>query len=58
MGFLNEPSVVWETLNSVDGDSFFVDANFHTSLQTTKQDETAEYNGLLFLYIKNNLYII
>uniref|UniRef100_A0A915C4S7 Ubiquitin carboxyl-terminal hydrolase n=1 Tax=Parascaris univalens TaxID=6257 RepID=A0A915C4S7_PARUN len=30
-GFINEPSVVWETLNSVDGSSVFVDASFNES---------------------------
>uniref|UniRef100_A0A914V409 Ubiquitin carboxyl-terminal hydrolase n=1 Tax=Plectus sambesii TaxID=2011161 RepID=A0A914V409_9BILA len=30
-GFLQEAAVVWETLNSVDGDSHFVDAELHTS---------------------------
>lgn len=29
-GFLNEPRVVWESLNSVDGDSRFVDVEFRT----------------------------
>ncbi|VDK73344.1 unnamed protein product [Gongylonema pulchrum] len=29
MGFLGESSVVWETLDSVDGSSTFVDAAYH-----------------------------
>lgn len=29
-GFLNEKNVVWETLNNVEGDGYFVDTNFHT----------------------------
>uniref|UniRef100_A0A8W8MT13 Ubiquitin carboxyl-terminal hydrolase n=1 Tax=Magallana gigas TaxID=29159 RepID=A0A8W8MT13_MAGGI len=29
-GFLNEKNVVWETLNNVEGDGYFVDAQFHT----------------------------
>jgi len=30
-GFLKEPSVVWETLNSTDGDCHFVDSDFLTA---------------------------
>lgn len=30
-GFLKEPSVVWETLNSIDGDGHFVDSEFITA---------------------------
>ena len=30
-GFLKEPSVVWETLNSIDGDGHFVDSDFITA---------------------------
>ena len=30
-GFLKEPSVVWETLNSIDGDCHFVDSDFKTA---------------------------
>lgn len=29
-GFLNEKNVMWETLNNVEGDGCFVDAQFHT----------------------------
>ncbi|XP_033752307.1 ubiquitin carboxyl-terminal hydrolase MINDY-2-like isoform X2 [Pecten maximus] len=29
-GFLGERNVVWETLSNVEGDGYFVDANFHT----------------------------
>ncbi|XP_069132190.1 ubiquitin carboxyl-terminal hydrolase MINDY-1-like [Argopecten irradians] len=29
-GFLSERNVVWETLSNVEGDGYFVDANFHT----------------------------
>lgn len=29
-GFLEEPRIVWETLQTVNGDSWFVDAAFHT----------------------------
>lgn len=27
-GFLTEPNVVWESLNSIEGDDYFVDADF------------------------------
>lgn len=40
-GFLNEPSVVWETLNSVDGSSVFVDASFNES-RPADAKETSE----------------
>merc|ERR1719462_425018 len=30
-GFLKESTVVWETLNSIDGDGHFVDSNFITA---------------------------
>ena len=30
-GFLKENSVVWETLNSIDGDGHFVDSEFVTA---------------------------
>ena len=30
-GFLKENSVVWETLNSIDGDGHFVDSEFITA---------------------------
>ncbi|CAD6197156.1 unnamed protein product [Caenorhabditis auriculariae] len=29
-GFAEEPNIVWESLSSVDGDSFFVNPDFHT----------------------------
>lgn len=29
-GFLHERNVVWETLNNVEGDHYFVDSEFHT----------------------------
>ncbi|CAI5448911.1 unnamed protein product [Caenorhabditis angaria] len=29
-GFFDEKNIVWESLSSVDGDSFFVDPQFHT----------------------------
>uniref|UniRef100_A0A0V0J1S2 MINDY deubiquitinase domain-containing protein n=1 Tax=Schistocephalus solidus TaxID=70667 RepID=A0A0V0J1S2_SCHSO len=34
-GFANEPNFVWETLNDVDGNTQFVDANFKPSTTTT-----------------------
>lgn len=27
-GFLTEPNVVWESLNNIEGDDYFVDADF------------------------------
>ncbi|VDM50099.1 unnamed protein product [Toxocara canis] len=41
-GFLNEPSVVWETLNNVDGNSVFVDASFHES-KPSSAEETSDH---------------
>lgn len=34
-GFLSEKNVVWETLNNVEGDGYFVDAQFHTYTKPT-----------------------
>lgn len=43
MGFLGESSVVWETLDSVDGNSTFVNAVFCTSYKSsTLANENAE----------------
>ncbi len=47
-GFANEKSVVWETLNSVDGNSHFVTAQFHTatsSSATQGESPSAVDNG-------------
>lgn len=27
-GFLTEPNVVWESLNNIEGDTYFVDSDF------------------------------
>jgi len=37
-GFLKEPRVVWETLNTIDGDIQFVNENFMT-VSTTADDD-------------------
>ncbi|XP_061178152.1 ubiquitin carboxyl-terminal hydrolase MINDY-2-like isoform X1 [Saccostrea echinata] len=39
-GFLNEKNVVWETLNNVEGDGYFVDAQFHTYTKPPPLTET------------------
>ena len=39
-GFLKESRVVWETLNSIDGDNQFVDDTFLTVTPST--DETSQ----------------
>uniref|UniRef100_A0A0M3KG49 Ubiquitin carboxyl-terminal hydrolase n=1 Tax=Anisakis simplex TaxID=6269 RepID=A0A0M3KG49_ANISI len=39
-GFINEPSVVWETLNSVDGSSTFVNASFSKSKPTNANEDS------------------
>ena len=39
-GFLKESRVVWETLNSIDGDNQFVDENFLTVTSST--DDTSQ----------------
>jgi hypothetical protein len=36
-GFLKEPRVVWETLNSIDGDNQFVNDNFMTVTPTSEE---------------------
>ncbi|KAK3102027.1 hypothetical protein FSP39_008212 [Pinctada imbricata] len=38
-GFLNESNVVWETLGNVEGDGYFVDANFHTYTKPAPSSE-------------------
>ncbi|CAG2210110.1 MINDY1_2 [Mytilus edulis] len=37
-GFLHERNVVWETLNNVEGDHYFVDSEFHTYTKPTPQE--------------------
>ena len=37
-GFLKEPKVVWETLNTIDGDIQFVNENFVTVTTTSDDD--------------------
>lgn len=39
-GFLKEPRVVWETLNSIDGDNQFVDEGFLTVTPTAEESAT------------------
>ena len=38
-GFLKEPRVVWETLNTIDGDIQFVNENFMTVATTSDDDD-------------------
>ncbi|KAL5111809.1 Ubiquitin carboxyl-terminal hydrolase MINDY-1 [Taenia crassiceps] len=35
VGFVSEPNFVWETLNNIDGDSQFVDGEFHVCTKPT-----------------------
>ncbi|KAM3178295.1 hypothetical protein ACTXT7_002879 [Hymenolepis weldensis] len=35
VGFVNEPNFVWETLNNIDGDSQFVDAEFKVVIESS-----------------------
>lgn len=42
MGFLTEPFIVWETLNCVDGNSTFVDAEFQDSSVAKKNAAAVE----------------
>ncbi|VUZ55243.1 unnamed protein product [Hymenolepis diminuta] len=35
VGFVNEPNFVWETLNNIDGDSQFVNAEFKVVIQSS-----------------------
>ena len=41
-GFLKEPQVVWETLNTIDGDIQFVDENFLTAVTPASDDVSNE----------------
>jgi hypothetical protein len=40
-GYRDQPNIVWETLNNVEGDSHLVDAQFHTVPPAASADATA-----------------
>lgn len=43
-GFLKETRVVWETLNNIEGDSHFVDADFRTKVNDDVTPQTGALN--------------